>query len=161
MSIPVLEWNIDFSCSKKFEKLVHTFVNARNMYAFPTIREKNQVKDDDIDLSIINKVDKSLELERKDAYTKAPLEHREKKDKQDIFLDNKPKNVDEIINTMTPKTLTQDKMKLLENNDKKNHRLPIKEKQVMASMGILDSKIASCQPPVFASCMIGFAQKNP
>ena len=52
-------------------------------------------------------------------------------------------------------------MKLLEIHDRTNHCVSIKEIQVMASMGIFDSKLASCQPPVCASCMIGCAHKKP
>ena len=37
MLIPVMEWNIGFSFFKKFDKAVNTFVNARNMFDFPTI----------------------------------------------------------------------------------------------------------------------------
>ena len=52
MSIPVMESNIGFSFFKKFDKAVNTFVNARDMHSFPTIRNKIQVKDDDNDLFI-------------------------------------------------------------------------------------------------------------
>ena len=72
----------------------HTFVNARDMHAFPTIQNKIQVGDDDNDLSIGKKFNKSSELERKDAYEKASLEHKQSKDKQDISLDNNLKDVD-------------------------------------------------------------------
>ena len=79
MSIPVMECNIGFSFFKKFEKAVNTFFNARDMHAFPTIRNKIQVKDDDNDLSIGKKLDKSPELERKEAYEKSSLEHDQSK----------------------------------------------------------------------------------
>ena len=62
---------------------------------------------------------------------------------------------------MTPGYLTQEQMKLLEIQDRTNHCVPIKEIQVMASMGIFDSKLPSCQPPVCASCMFGCAHKKP
>ena len=52
MSIPVMECNVGFSFFKKFDKAVNTFVNARDMHAFPTIQNKIQVGDDDNDLSI-------------------------------------------------------------------------------------------------------------
>ena len=71
------------------------------MHAFPTIRNKIQVKDDENDLSIGKKLDKSSELERKEAYEKASLEHEKSKDKQDIFLDNNLKDADKIIKEMT------------------------------------------------------------
>ena len=35
MSIPVMECNIVFSFFKNFDKAVNTFVNARDMHAFP------------------------------------------------------------------------------------------------------------------------------
>ena len=99
---------------------------------------------------------------RKEAYKKASLEHKESKDKQDIFLDkNDKKYADEIIKAMTPENLTQDQTKLLEIHDKKNNCVPIKEIQVMAKMGIFDSKLASCQPPVYALCMFGCSHKKP
>ena len=60
------------------------------------------------------------------------MEHEESKDKQDIFLENNPKDVDEIIKGMTLGTLTQEQMILLEIHDRTNHYLPIKEIQVMA-----------------------------
>ena len=60
MSIPVIECNIGFSFFKDFDKAVNTFVNARDMSAFPTIRNKIQVEDDDNDLSIGKKSDRSL-----------------------------------------------------------------------------------------------------
>ena len=75
--------------------------------------EKIQVEDDDNDLSIGKKLDKSLELEIKKAHEKASMEHKKSKDKQDIFLDDNPKDMDEIIKAMTTETLTQDQMKLL------------------------------------------------
>ena len=81
-----------------------------------------------------------MESERKEAYEKASLEHKQSKDKQDILLENNLKDVDEIIKAMTPKTLTQEQMELLEIHDRTNHFMPIKEIQVMATMGIFDSK---------------------
>ena len=78
------------------------------MHAFPTIQNKIQVEDDDNDISMGKKFDKSSELERKEAYEKASLEHEQSKDKQDIFLDNNTKYVDEIIKAMTHETLTQE-----------------------------------------------------
>ena len=69
--------------------------------------------------------------------------------------------MDETIKAMTPGYLTQEQMKLLEIQDRTNHCVPIKEIQVMASMGIFDSKLPSCQPPVCASCMFGCAHKKP
>ena len=125
-----MECNIGFSSFKKFDKAVNKFVNARDMHAFPTTWNKIQVEDDNNDLSIVKKFDKSLELGRKEAYAKASLEHGKTKDKQDIFLDNNTKDVDEIIKAMTPKTLTQQQMKLLEIHDQTNHCVPIKEIQV-------------------------------
>ena len=62
---------------------------------------------------------------------------------------------------MTPKTLTQKQMKSLEIHHRTNHCVSIKEIQVMASMGIFDSMLASCQPPVCALCMFGCAHKKP
>ena len=76
-------------------------------------------------------------------------------------LKNDKKDADEIIKAMTPETLTQEQTKILEIHDKKNHCVPIKEIQVMATMGIFDSKLAFCQPPVCASCMFGCAHKKP
>ena len=146
---------------KKFDKAVNTFVNTRDIHAFSTIRKKIQVKDDENDLSIGKKFNKYLESERKEAYEKASLEQEQSNDKQDIVIDNNPKDMDEIIKTMTPETLRQEQMKLLEIHDRTNHCAPIKEMQVMASMGIFDAKLASCQPPVFASCMFGCAHKKP
>ena len=87
----------------------------------------------------------------------ASLEHKQSKYKQDIFPDNNLKDGDEIIKAMNTKTLTQEHTKLLEIQDRTNHCMPIKEIQVMASMGIFDSKLASCQPPVCASCIFGCA----
>ena len=55
---------------KRFDKAVNKFVNAKDMHAFPTIRNKIQVEDDDNDLSIGKKFDKSSESERKEAYEK-------------------------------------------------------------------------------------------
>ena len=75
------------------------------MHAFPTIRNKIQVKYDNNYLSIGKKFNKSSEAERKEAYKKASLEHEQSKYKQDIFLDNNQKYADEIIKAMTPKTL--------------------------------------------------------
>ena len=113
MSIPVMECNIGFSSFKKFDKAVNKFVNARDMHAFPTIRNKVQVKDDDNYLSIGKKFDTSSEAEIKEAHEKASLEHEQSKDKQDIFIDNNPKDADEIIKAMTTETLTQEQKKLL------------------------------------------------
>ena len=59
MLIPVMECNIGFYFFKKFDKAVNTFFNARDMHAFPTIWNKIQVKDDNNDLSIGKKFDKS------------------------------------------------------------------------------------------------------
>ena len=98
----VMEYNIGFSFFKKFDKVVNTFVNARDMHAFPTIRNKIQVKDDNNYLSIGKRFDKSSESERKEAHEKASLEHEQSKDKPEIFLDDNPKDVDEIIKAMTP-----------------------------------------------------------
>ena len=148
--IPIMECKIGFYFFNKFDKAVNTFVNARDMHDFPTIRNKIHVEDEDNDLSIGKKFDKYLESERKEAYEIASLEHEKSKYKQDIFLDNNPKDIDEIIKAMTPETLTQEQMKLLEIHDRTNHCVPIKEVQVMASMGIFDSNLASCKPPVCA-----------
>ena len=52
-------------------------------------------------------------------------------------------------------------MKLSEIKDITNHCVPIKEIQVMAYMVIFYSKLASCQPPVCASCMFGCSHKKP
>ena len=89
-----MERNIGSSFFKNFEKAVNTFVNTRDMHDFPTIRNKIQVEDDDNDLSIGKKFDRSSEAERKEAYEKASLEHEQSKDKQDIFLENNPKDAD-------------------------------------------------------------------
>ena len=62
---------------------------------------------------------------------------------------------------MTPKNLTQEQTKLLDIHDKKNHCVPIKEIEVMAKMGIFDSRLASCQPPECVLCMFGCAHKKP
>ena len=121
-----MECNIGFYFFQKFDKSVNTFVNARDMHVFSNIRNKIQVKDDDNGLSIGKKFDKSSEAERKEAYEKASLEHDQSKDKQDIFLDNNPKDADEIIKAMTPENLTQEQMKLLEINDRTNHSVQIK-----------------------------------
>ena len=110
MSIPVMECNIGFSLFKKFEKAVKTFVNARDMHAFPTIRNKTQVEDDDNDPFIGKQFDSVSEAVGKEAYEKASLEHEQSKYKQDIFLDNNPKDIDEIIKAMTPETLTQESL---------------------------------------------------
>ena len=64
MSIPVIECNVGFSFFKKFDKAVKTFVNARDMHAFPTIRKKNSGQDDENDLFIGKKFDKSSESEK-------------------------------------------------------------------------------------------------
>ena len=77
ISIPVMECNIGFYFFKRFEKAVNTFVDTRDMHDFPTIRNKIQVKYDDNDLSIVKKFDKSLEAERKEAYEKGSLEHKQ------------------------------------------------------------------------------------
>ena len=115
----------------------------RQGYAcFSNHSKKIQVEDDNNDLSIGNKFDKYLEAERKEAYEKASLDHDQSKDKKDFFLDNNPKDAGEIINEMTPKTLTQEQMKILEIHDRKSHCGPI-----------FDSNLSSCQPPVCASCM--------
>ena len=128
---------------------------------FQPFEKKIQVKDDNNDVSIGKKFDKYSELERKEAYEKASLDNEESKDKQDIFLENNSKYVDDIIKEMTPKTLTQEQMKFLEIHNQTNHCMPTKEIQVMASMGIFDSKFESCQPPACASCMLGCAHKKP
>ena len=65
MSIPVMECNISFYFFKNFDKVANTFVNDRDMHAFPTIRNKIQVEDDDNDLSIGKNFDKFLESEIK------------------------------------------------------------------------------------------------
>ena len=44
MLIPVMECNIGFYFFEKFDKAVNTFVNARDMHAFPTIRKKSRSK---------------------------------------------------------------------------------------------------------------------
>ena len=49
MLIPVMECNICFSFFKFFDKAVNTFVNTREMHAFPTIRNKIQAEDDNND----------------------------------------------------------------------------------------------------------------
>ena len=95
---------------KKFDKVVNKFDNARDMHIFSTIRNKIQVGDDNNDLSIGKKFDKSSELERKEACDNASMDHKESKDKQDIFLENNPKYVDKTIKAMTPKTLTQEQI---------------------------------------------------
>ena len=108
-----MECNIGFSFFKKFNKVVNTFVNARNMHAIPTILNKIQVEDDKNDPFMGKKFDSSSEAVRKEAYEKASLEHEKSKDRQDIFLDkNDKKDVDEIIKAMTPETLTQEQKKL-------------------------------------------------
>ena len=122
-----MECNIGFSFFKKFDKAVNTFVNAREMHAFPTIRNKIQVKDDNNDPLIGKQFDRVSEAVRKEAYEKASPEHDQSKDKQNIFLDkNDKKYANETIKAMTPKNLTQDQTKLLEIHDKKNHCVPIK-----------------------------------
>ena len=75
MSIPVMECNIGFSFFNFFDKAVNTFVNARKMYAFPTIRNKIQVEDDNNDPFVGKQFDRVLEAVRKEAYNKASLEH--------------------------------------------------------------------------------------
>ena len=72
-----MECNIGFSFFKKFDKSVNTFVNARDMHDFPTIRNKIQVKDDENYLSIGKKFDRSSEGETKEAYEKSSLEHNQ------------------------------------------------------------------------------------
>ena len=58
---------------------------------------------------------------------KASQEHKQSKDKQDIFLEtNDKKDADEIIKAMTPDTLTQEQTKLSEIHDRTNHCVPIK-----------------------------------
>ena len=127
MLIPVMECSIGFSFFKKFDKVVNTFFNVRDMHAFPTIWNKIQVKDDDNDLFIGKKFDSFSEVVRKEAYEKASLEHEQSKDKQDILLDkNDKKNADKIIKAMTPKKLTQEQTELLEIHNKTNHCVPIK-----------------------------------
>ena len=127
MSIPVIECNIGFSFLKKFYKAINTFVNARDMHAFPNIQNKIQVKDDDNDLFTGKKFDSVSEAVGKEADEKASLEHEQSKYKQDIFHGkNDNKDVDAIIKAMTPKTLTQEQTKLLEIHDKTNDCVPIK-----------------------------------
>ena len=70
-----------FSFFKRFDKAVNTFVNARDMHDFPNIRHKIQVEDDDNELYIGKKFDKSSEAERKEAYENASLEYEQSKDK--------------------------------------------------------------------------------
>ena len=116
-----------FSFFKKFDKEVNTFVNAREMHAFPTIRNKIQVKDDDNGPFLGKQFESVLEAVRKEAYEKASLEHKQSKDKQDIFLyKNDKKDADEIIKAMNPKNLTQEQTKLLEIYDNKNNCVSIK-----------------------------------
>ena len=116
-----MECNICFYFFKKFDKAINKCFNAKDMHDFPTIWNKIQVKDDDNDLSIVNKFDKSSEPERKEAYEKASLEHEQSNKKQDTFIDNNMKDVDGIIKETTPETLTQEQMKLLEIHDTTNH----------------------------------------
>ena len=73
------------------------------------------------------KLDKYLEVERKEAYEKASPEHEQSKDKQDILLEKNPKDVDKINRAMTPENLTQDHMKRLDIHDRTNLYVPIKE----------------------------------
>ena len=128
ISIPVIKCNIVFSFFKKFDKAVNTFVNARDMHAFPTIWNKIKVEDDNNDLLIGKKFDSVSEAVRKEAYEKASLENEQSKDKQNILLDkNYKKDADEIIKAMTPETITQEQTKLLEIHDKRSHCVPIKE----------------------------------
>ena len=89
MLIPVMKCNIGFSFFNKFDKAVNTFVNARDMHAFRTIRNKIQVEDDDNDLFIRKKFDSFSEAVRKEAHEKASLEHEQSKYKQDIFHEKK------------------------------------------------------------------------
>ena len=82
MSTTVMECNIGFTFFKKFDKAVNSFVNPRDMHAFPTILNKIEVKDDNNDLSIGKKFENSSESERKEAYKKASLEHKKSKDRR-------------------------------------------------------------------------------
>ena len=116
-----MECNIGLSFFKKFENAVNIFVNVRDMHTFPTIQKKIQVEDNDNYLSIGKKFDESSELERKEAYEKASLEHEQSNKKQDTFIDNNMKDVDGIIKETTPETLTQEQMKVLEIHDTTNH----------------------------------------
>ena len=125
MPILVMECNMGFSFFKNFDKAVNIFLNARDMHALPITRRKIQVKDDENDLFIRKKFDKSSESERKEAHEKASLEHEQSKDKPEIFLDDNTKIVDEIIKAMTPENLTKEQMKLLETHDRTNHCVPI------------------------------------
>ena len=61
------------------------------MHAFPTIRNKIQVEDDDNYPFIGKQFDRVLEAVKKEAYEKSSLEHKQSKDKQDIFLDKNDK----------------------------------------------------------------------
>ena len=97
------------------------------MHAFPTIRNKIQVKDDENDLFIGKKSASFSEAVREEAYEKASLEHDQSKDKKDIFIGkNDKKDADEVIKDITPKTLTQEQTKLIEIHDRINHCVPIK-----------------------------------
>ena len=79
------------------------------MHALPTIRKKNQVKDDENDPFIGKQFVSVLEAVRKEAYEKASLEQEQSKDNQDVFLDkNDKKDADEIIKAMKTETQTQD-----------------------------------------------------
>ena len=69
--------------------MVNTFVNARDIHAFPTIRNKIQVEDNNNDIFIRKKFNSVSGAVRKEAYKKASLEHKQSKDKQDIFLEKK------------------------------------------------------------------------
>ena len=103
-----MECNIGFSFFKKFDKAVNIFVNAKDMHAFATIRNKIQVEEDDNDPFIGKQFDNFSEAVRKEAYEKASPEHDQSKDKQNIFLDkNYKKDADEIIMAMTPEDLIQ------------------------------------------------------
>ena len=106
-----MEWNIGFSSFNKFDKAVNTFVNSRDINAFPTIQNKIQVENYNNDLSIGKKFDKSSESEIKEAYEKASLDHEESKNKQGIFLENNPKDVNKIIKAMTTGCLSTNKPK--------------------------------------------------
>ena len=109
-----MECNIGFSFFKKFDKAVNTFVNIKEMHAFPTIWNQIQVEDYNNDPFIGKQFDSVSEAVRNEAYEKASLEHEQSKDKQDIFLDkNYKKDADEIIKAMTHETLTQEQTKLL------------------------------------------------
>ena len=87
MLIPVIECKIGFYFFNFFDREVNKIVNAREMHAFPTIKNKIQVKDDENDPFIGKLLDRVSEAVRKEAYEKASLENDKSKYKQDIFLD--------------------------------------------------------------------------